>query len=178
HHRPQRLQAISASGPATAVTSRSGGTRPDPASTSRAACSSASKPAAGGGPSSTLTTQSEQAGPRTRQLSQSMWTFIATSRGRRGKNRTPPTLAGGTDTPAPSAPGEYGHECCGLHHPRPGPAYVGPEREVGGDDQNWSPRRLGGDQFADHVVGDHADRAEQHPYAPGRGDGGARGGVG
>src|SRR5690242_11904035 len=72
-------QADSTSGPVIGVTMRSGGTSPESASTASACSSSVSRLSSGGGPSSTVTTQSWQASPRTRQVSQSMRTLMSAS---------------------------------------------------------------------------------------------------
>jgi hypothetical protein len=48
------------------------------------------------------------------------------------------------------------------HHPGAGPAHVAGELAVLGDDDHDAAGRLGGDQLADHVVGDHAAGAEQN----------------
>src|SRR5688572_2808014 len=82
-----RAQADSISGDATGCTSRNGGTRPPWARTSSARHASSSKVSSGGGPSSTVTTQSPQANPRTTQVSQSI--LVVMSR----------ILTGTTDSP-------------------------------------------------------------------------------
>src|SRR3954468_8290319 len=78
--RAPRTQAEATSGPDTGDTIRSGGTSPDWASTPNARRSSSSNPRSGGGPRRTVTTQSSQAGPRTRQVSQSMCTLMGVLR--------------------------------------------------------------------------------------------------
>ena len=83
-------------GPPPGVTSRSGGTRPPAASVSRARHSSSARVSSGGGPSSTVTTQSWQASPRTRQVSQSILVVMPLH-----AHRAPPT----TDAPSTTAVG-------------------------------------------------------------------------
>lgn len=64
--------ADSITGAATDLTIRNGGTSPPPASALKARVWSSSKISSSGGPSSTVTTQSWQPGPRTTQVSQSI----------------------------------------------------------------------------------------------------------
>ena len=75
HARRRRLGVGHAARPGRP--SRSGGTRPPAASASRARVSSSSKTSSSGGPSSTVTTQSWHARPRTRQVSQSIRVVMA-----------------------------------------------------------------------------------------------------
>ena len=51
------------------------------------------------------------------------------------------------------------------HRVRPALAHRVHDGPVGRGDQHRPALRLGGDQVADHVVGEHAGVAEQHPHA-------------
>ena len=80
------MDADSISGGATGCTRRNGGTRPPRERTSIARHASSSKVSSGGGPSSTVTTQSPHANPLTTQVSQSILVVMAR------------TLTGSTDS--------------------------------------------------------------------------------
>src|SRR4051794_20689683 len=95
-------------GGSTGVTSLSGGTRPPAASVSRARHSSSASVSSGGGPSSTVTTQSWQASPRTRQVSQSILVVMPLTLPEPTDN-DPPTGAVRCVRPALSADGPTVH---------------------------------------------------------------------